>query len=248
MVKMNKEISLATMTALSVVTVMMMLTVMMNADYNNAIAKDERNQAVSQIEECGNGSLSMDILCQDLASELQGEENAIEIAGVQSSSDSSLSSTHPEPTPTPHKQPNVFYAVMDGSQIPESQGGPIDTPATGFAVFKLDKSVEEMSYKVYFFNFPEGDDVTAMHIHSGMPGEVGDHIVTLCGPPDNTVTCNNNPGLAVEGSFTPDNFAPPLQGQPMSALIEEIKQGNTYVNVHTVEHPDGEIRGQILVP
>jgi hypothetical protein len=28
-------------------------------------------------------------------------------------------------------------------------------------------------------------------------------------------------------------------------LIEEIKAGNTYVNVHTTQHPGGEIRGQI---
>jgi hypothetical protein len=31
----------------------------------------------------------------------------------------------------------------------------------------------------------------------------------------------------------------------MSALIDAIESGNAYVNVHTVAHPPGEIRGQL---
>jgi hypothetical protein len=34
----------------------------------------------------------------------------------------------------------------------------------------------------------------------------------------------------------------------MSALIKEIMKGSVYIDVHTPEHPDGEIRGQILIP
>jgi hypothetical protein len=48
---------------------------------------------------------------------------------------------------------------------------------------KLDKSGKEMN-KVYFYNFETGDNVMAMHIHLGMPGQVGEHVVTLCGLPE----------------------------------------------------------------
>jgi hypothetical protein len=34
-------------------------------------------------------------------------------------------------------------------------------------------------------------------------------------------------------------------GQPLSALIDQIEAGNTYVNVHTSAHTGGEIRGQL---
>jgi hypothetical protein len=251
MEKTNKKNHLATLTVLSAVTAMM-LTMMMTTNYDNAYAKYERNQALSQVEECGNGLLPLNILCQDLASELQGDGNAVNIIGVQSASESAENNHFPPKQPHESKQ-QVFYAVMDGEQIPpcppspEPNCGPIETPATGFTVLKLDKSGKEMSYKVYLYNI---ENVVAMHIHLGMPGEIGEHVVTLCGMPTNEVPCSDgtNP-IVIEGTFTSDNFENILAGQPMSALVKEIKQGNTYVNVHTNPgYPSGEIRGEILVP
>lgn len=37
----------------------------------------------------------------------------------------------------------------------------------------------------------------------------------------------------------------PIVGKSLSAMIKEIRSGNTYVNVHTNQNPNGEIRGQI---
>ena len=47
------------------------------------------------------------------------------------------------------------------------------------------------------------------------------------------------------GTITEANLVGALAGQPLSALIDEIRSGNTYVNVHTSQFPGGEIRGQI---
>jgi CHRD domain len=47
-----------------------------------------------------------------------------------------------------------------------------------------------------------------------------------------------------KGAITSADLLGPLEGAMLSDLIDEIEAGNTYVNVHTVEHPDGEIRGR----
>jgi hypothetical protein len=36
-----------------------------------------------------------------------------------------------------------------------------------------------------------------------------------------------------------------MQGKTLADLISAINNGDTYVNVHTQTHPDGEIRGQV---
>ena len=55
----------------------------------------------------------------------------------------------------------------------------------------------------------------------------------------------NVTGVLVTGTITAADLVGPLAGQQMSALIDAIRAGNTYFNVHTVVHQPGEIRGQI---
>ena len=63
-------------------------------------------------------------------------------------------------------------------------------------------------------------------------------------------------GVLARGTITAANLRGPLAGQPLSALIAQMRAGNTYVNVHTNDgvappdtgpgdFPGGEIRGQI---
>jgi outer membrane receptor for monomeric catechols len=52
-------------------------------------------------------------------------------------------------------------------------------------------------------------------------------------------------GVLAEGTITADNLVGTLAGQSLGVLIEMIKAGNAYVNVHTSQFPPGEIRGQI---
>jgi hypothetical protein len=45
--------------------------------------KYEKNQAASQVNDCGNGELPLNVFCQNLLSQIQGDGNAANIIGVQ---------------------------------------------------------------------------------------------------------------------------------------------------------------------
>ena len=98
------------------------------------------------------------------------------------------------------------------------------------------------------------DNVVAAHIHLGSEEEAGPVVASLYGP----VPPGGGPsnGRLAEGTITAANLVGPLAGQPLSALIEAMRAGNTYANVHTNDgvgapnegpgdFPGGEIRGQI---
>jgi hypothetical protein len=43
----------------------------------------EKSQAVSQVNDCGNGKLPLNVGCQNTASQIQGDENAAALASEQ---------------------------------------------------------------------------------------------------------------------------------------------------------------------
>ena len=52
-----------------------------------ATKKKEYNQATSQANACGNGKLPLNVLCQNLGSQVQGDENAVALDGFQQGGD-----------------------------------------------------------------------------------------------------------------------------------------------------------------
>jgi hypothetical protein len=132
--------------------------------------------------------------------------------------------------------PSIFRATLEGEQeVP-----PVDSDAKGVAIFRLSNDGTELEYKVIVANI---EDVTAAHIHLAPIGENGDIVAFLFNPEAPTEGRTN--GVLAEGTITSADLVGPLEGATLSELIDEIEVGNTYVNVHTVEHPGGEIRGQI---
>jgi len=133
----------------------------------------------------------------------------------------------------------VFKAHLDGnSEVP-----PVETLATGQAVFMLSKDGETLNYKLIVANI---EDVRMSHIHLAPEGANGAVVVWLypSGPPPMTIEGKTN-GILAEGAITMESLVGELAGEPLSALIDQIKAGNAYVNVHTVTNGGGEIRGQI---
>ncbi len=130
------------------------------------------------------------------------------------------------------------------------------THAEGEAEFKLNKQGTELRFKV------KVEDVTNLwmsHIHLGATGVNGPIVVWLfprSAPPPAQSIPGTFKGKLAEGVITAADLTGPLAGQPLSALIDAMRAGNTYVNVHTNDFvdppntgpgdfPGGEIRGQL---
>lgn len=126
------------------------------------------------------------------------------------------------------------------------------TEGHGAAVFHLSHDGTQLHYALMVSNI---ENVVAAHIHVGPPGENGPVVTFLYGavPPDGGFS----EGILSASTITANDLTGQLEGEPLSALINHIEAGNTYVNVHTNDgmdpansgpgdFPGGEIRGQIV--
>ena len=128
-----------------------------------------------------------------------------------------------------------WVAPLSGSQeVPA-----VVTQGTGVAKFKLSKDGESIHYKLNVANI---ENVIQSHIHVAPAGTNGGVVAFLFGPVIGGVSVN---GTLIEGTITSADLKGSLAGQDLSALVAALESGNTYVNVHTVANPSGEIRGQI---
>jgi CHRD domain len=142
----------------------------------------------------------------------------------------------PAPAAQQEQQTQDYDANLTGSmQVP-----PVTTNATGLAELELNDDGDEISYDIQVEDI---EGATQAHIHQGSEGENGDVVVSLFNSSEPT---DVNDGTLEDGDFTSEDFVGPLQGQNMSALVELMDNGQSYVNVHTEANPDGEIRGTIV--
>ena len=115
--------------------------------------------------------------------------------------------------------------------------------ATGQAIFQLSKDGSSLSYKLIVANI---ENVRMAHIHVAPAGQNGP-VVTWLYPssaPPLLIPGRTN-GILHQGIITSANLVGGLAGKDVSDLIDLIIEGRTYVNVHTLQYPGGEIRGQI---
>jgi hypothetical protein len=134
------------------------------------------------------------------------------------------------------------YATVAGFTV-ELSGNeevpPVQTDAKGSAEFTA-PHFDNIGYSVNVSNI---DKVTMAHIHSGKIGENGPIVVTLFKTETpSTEPINSN---LVSGNITNAKLEGPMAGKTLIDLTKAMEWGETYVNVHTEEHPNGEIRGQI---
>jgi CHRD domain len=125
---------------------------------------------------------------------------------------------------------SAAFAVLGGSALAADisvklvgaeETPPTMTAATGAGTISIaaDKSVSG-NVKT------QGIDGTVAHIHLGAVGQAGPPIITL------TKGSAGSWSVPAGAKLTEDQYA-------------SFKAGNLYVNVHSAEHPTGEIRGQL---
>lgn len=121
--------------------------------------------------------------------------------------------------------------LAGGNEVP-----PVATGAAGEAEFESRNGA--LDYKL---EAEEIENVVAGHIHLGAAGVNGPVVVNLI----SDEACEfDRDEVECEGIITEADLVNDLAGQPLDDLLDAMRSGNTYTNVHTVQNPGGEIRGQ----
>ena len=152
----------------------------------------------------------------------------------------------------------VAVAGSGGGDIRESLNGyeenmAVSTPGVGEFRARIDPRAETISYRLSFDGIPT--DVRQAHIHFEKRTNNGPIVAWLCdseqipSPRASTPECPDN-GEPVEGVITRDDVGTGSAGQGIGPgefeeFVQAIRAGVTYVNVHSVAFPGGEIRSQI---
>jgi hypothetical protein len=129
-----------------------------------------------------------------------------------------------------------FRAKLEGDkEIP-----PVQSQATAVAKFKV--KGDTITYDI---NVTGLSDATGAKIHKGSSSKAGDVILDLLKTGNSSKTPT---GMIIKGKFNASSVEGPLAGNAtsgLSGLLSTLRTNNTYVQIQTTAHPDGEIRGQI---
>lgn len=115
----------------------------------------------------------------------------------------------------------AFVADLNGMQeVPM-----VTTNAYGLGTFLLAKHNGVLKISATFTGLSGA--ITAAHFHSGAPGVSGGVVQDL--------------GTLISGNTIVGDVDP-------TAFLADLMAGNVYLNVHTALNPNGEIRGQLVMP
>jgi len=155
--------------------------------------------------------------------------------------------------------PTTVTVTTLGTAAPTGYTGAILTDATGTLKLDLDKKADQIAYTLTYTG-PFTSDVQQAHIHFGKSRDSGGIVVWLCQttakPAPASVaaitpfcTTTPSPTATVTGTIMAANVLA-LAGQNVpagvfDAIADALTSNTAYVNIHTMNFPGGEIRGQI---
>jgi CHRD domain len=130
-----------------------------------------------------------------------------------------------------------------------NENPPVISEGSGTFRVQLQNGRFRLSYEVASAE----SDVTQAHLHIGNPGTNGGIVVFLCTNEGNTPPgatereCPASPG-EVTGEILETDVLPVddiIAAGDLEGLERLARQGAVYANVHTDDHPAGEVRGQL---
>jgi hypothetical protein len=135
--------------------------------------------------------------------------------------------------------------------IGDKEVPPVDTDATGRIRLTANSQQDALDYQLSVSNL--NGVATGAHIHRGSAGTNGPIVAnlnirgTFAGA---SASASAGGGSAMTststgGTITSADLKGPLAGKQVSDLIKLMEDGKAYVNVHTRQHTNGEIRGQL---
>jgi CHRD domain len=132
-----------------------------------------------------------------------------------------------------------------------AETGAIFSPGTGTLDLDLNRSAKTIAFKLTYSGLSA--PVTQAHIHFGKEHVPGGIMVWFCGSltnpgPAGTQTCPAAGGT-VTGMITGANVIGPTAQHvtpgDFDALVAALVSDTAYGNIHTMNFPAGEIRGQV---
>lgn len=142
---------------------------------------------------------------------------------------------------------------------PPSTATPADSRAAGQAIFRISEDGSTVDFRLVASNI---DNVIMAHIHcarAGFNGQIRMWLYPVIGPTGAQAANGSGPqdGVLASGTFSPAGIScPATANDPEMPLLDALRAGITYVNVHTNDgvapantgpgdFPGGEIRGQL---
>jgi len=141
-----------------------------------------------------------------------------------------------------HDNGNVFTASLNG----HNETPAVHTKGTGELTLTINPD-NTMSFTLTYSGL--NNPALVAHVHFGQPNVAGNVVFYFCGGPKPACPAGTTSPATVTGTVTAaDIMAPAGQGLAagdIAGMIEEIRAGFAYANVHTSSSPGGEIRGQL---
>lgn len=144
-----------------------------------------------------------------------------------------------------------FTATLSGKEVIP----PVKTDGTGIANFEVGEN--SLYYQINVLN---AGKITSVQINHGAVGTNGDAIVTLIESKDDddvnligniptltgvASTTQSSSSFSGSGNVNVADLTGPFKDKTIADLVIAMQSGETYVNVQTEDHPEGELRGQI---
>jgi hypothetical protein len=132
-------------------------------------------------------------------------------------------------------------ATEDQEVFTTSLSGSNEVPARSTGASGSSQIIIDGDRVHYAVEIDDISNVFAAHIHTAASGVNGPVRVTFFNVPQASPLSTTDKHILAQGTFTSAD----VSGIGFADLLNAIRSGNAYVNVHTTQFPGGEIRGQL---